>query len=101
MKWLKYISQTQCIDIKHACNTGEQKIRLKCGKTVKVDGFHKETNTVYQFHGFYYHGCNTCYKDNTLNKQRNKYMKDLLKNTILIDNEIRSLGFNLITIWES
>ena len=42
LKWLKYISLTQNIDIRHACNDGEQTIRVN-GKTYKVDGYCNET----------------------------------------------------------
>src|SRR5580692_6583079 len=56
VKWLKYMSSTYNIDIKHACNGGEQAIILN-GQKYKVDGYHKQSKTVFQFHGCYYHGC--------------------------------------------
>jgi len=56
IKWLQYISLTQNINIRHACNGREQAIRAH-GKTYKVDGYCKETTTIYQFHGCYFHGC--------------------------------------------
>jgi len=45
IKWLKYISLTQNINIRHACNGGEQAIRVN-GKTYKLDGYCNETNTL-------------------------------------------------------
>ena len=48
IKWLKYVSHTNNINIKHACNGGEQIININ-GKSLKVDGIHE--NTVFQFHG--------------------------------------------------
>jgi len=60
LKWLKYILFTQNINIRHACNGGEQAIQVN-GKTYKVDGYCNETNTIYQFHGCYFHACKSCY----------------------------------------
>jgi hypothetical protein len=39
-------------NVLHALNGGEINI---CG--AKVDGFNQETNTVYQYHGCFWHGC--------------------------------------------
>ena len=44
MKWMKYLSQRHGISIRHACNGGEQAIKFKDGKVLKVDGFCKENN---------------------------------------------------------
>ena len=44
--WLKYLSEKYKIDIQHAKNKGE----LKIGN-FRIDGFHLETNTIYEFHG--------------------------------------------------
>jgi len=90
----------QGIIIKHACNRGEQGLRLEDGKILKVDGFCHENNTVYQFHGCYYHGCPNCFEQYMINSKNNKYTLDLYNTTTRIDNLIRSSGFNLVTIWE-
>src|SRR5271170_3210731 len=86
IKWLKYISIQNQIDIKHACHGGEQTIKLSTGKIIKVDGYHKDSNTVYQFHGCYYHGCPKCYDDFTVNEKTTytsiSCMKILLKKRI-------------------
>lgn len=44
IKWLKWVSHSEKIQIRHARNMGEQKIL-----TYKVDGIHK--STVYEFYG--------------------------------------------------
>jgi hypothetical protein len=44
IKWLKWISHTEQIDIRHAKNMGEQKVGQ-----YKVDGIHQQT--VYEFNG--------------------------------------------------
>jgi hypothetical protein len=65
MKWLKYIACRVKINIRHACNGGEVAIRIN-GQTLKVDGYCKETKTIYQFHGCHYHGCRHCYDELTI-----------------------------------
>lgn len=56
----------------------------------KVDGYDPKTNTVYQFHGSYWHGWNGREITNS-----NWYNKTIRK-----DQEIRDNGFNLIIMWE-
>ncbi len=55
------------IKIRHALNGGEKVILGK-----KVDGYSKETNTVYQFHGCFWHGCSKCFDPNTINNKNKK-----------------------------
>ena len=97
IKWLKYLSTTQGINIKHACNGGEPVINLN-GKRLKVDGAYG--TTVYQFHGCYYHGCKKCYSDLTVNKVSKKYMEELHTKTVEQDEAIVAAGYKLVTICE-
>ena len=97
IKWLKYLSTTQGINIKHACNGGEPVINLN-GKRLKVDGAYG--TTVYQFHGCYYHGCKKCYTDLTVNKVSKKYMEELHAKTTEQDKAIVDAGYKLVTICE-
>ena len=53
MNWLKWISDTQGVYIQHALNGGEYNIP----NVGKVDGFCKATNTIYEFQGCFWHGC--------------------------------------------
>ena len=100
IKWLKYVSIQNNIDIKHACHGGEQSIKLSTGKIIKVDGYHQDSNTVYQFHGCYYHGCPKCYDNFTVNEKNTIHMHILHENTLRIEDLIKSLGYNLVTMWE-
>ena len=43
----------------HAHSTRGEKVLLKA----PVDGFHEATNTVFQFHGCFWHGCPKCHRD--------------------------------------
>ena len=63
IQWLEYLSYTNKIKIFHARNGGEQKIG-----DFLVDGYDKESNTVYQFHGCYWHGHEACYTSGTYNR---------------------------------
>jgi hypothetical protein len=99
MKWLKYISQKENITIRHANNGGESGFRIK-GQLYKVDGYCEATNTIYQFHGCYFHGCNRCYDELTVNKVSQHNMKYLYSRTMAIDEAFKQSGYNLVTIWE-
>jgi hypothetical protein len=61
LSWLKFISERDHIFINHARNGGEYKI----GKYF-LDGYCKDTNTGYEFHGCFYHGCPRCYLNRNL-----------------------------------
>ena len=98
IKWMKYLESTNYIKIQHALNGKEVKIKIN-GQIYKVDGYCKETNTIYQFHGCYFHGCKECYDPLTLNKLNNRNMYLLYNKTHDIDNTLRKVC-NLNTIWE-
>ena len=46
LKWLSYVSQENNIRIQHAKNGGEFRIG-----SFRVDGYSRDTNTIYEFHG--------------------------------------------------
>jgi hypothetical protein len=94
--WLNYISKTNNIKIQHALNDGEYKI-----DKYKADGYCKETNTVYEFFGDFYHGNPHRYDKNKFNPICKKTMGELYEQTIQRNKHIISKGYNLITIWES
>ncbi len=96
--WLDYWSQTDQCTIQHALNGGEKALRIS-GKTLKVDGYCNETNTVYQFHGCFWHGCEKCFKPDVINNKNHTSMSDLYKKTQEVSDLIRK-HYNLIEIWE-
>ena len=94
--WLDWIQKTQGIKI------DRQQFR---GPYV-ADGWHEDTNTVYEFNGCFYHGCPTCHP---LNRDESIYNQD--SNSHVTHNFLykkyqekkeyyRKRGFNLIEIWE-
>ena len=62
-KWLEWEAKQRGIHIHHArCGHGGQRTVLGA----KVDGYHPDTKTVFQFHGCFWHGCKQCYPKNRM-----------------------------------
>lgn len=78
----------------------EYKIRHESGFYV-VDGYDPFTNTVYEFYGDYWHGNPQMFKPEMINQSLGKTFGELYKNTITREENLKKMGFNLITIWES
>ncbi len=97
--WLKLIEQQEGIIIQHALNGGEYSIphMPRC----RADGYCRETNTIYEFYGDYWHGNPKVFEDTVYNKSQNKTMGEIYQNTIIRENRIKELGYNLVTIWEN
>lgn len=66
-----------------------------------VDGYDPETNTVYQFHGDYFHGNPKVYNGNDINKLLKKSFSQLHEETIKKDKELLDYGYNLVIMWEN
>ncbi len=101
INWLQSIAAEEKIDIKHAVNGGEYAFPLGNGRLARVDGFCQETNTVYEFYGDYYHGNPKKYNSEEYNKTVKKTHGELYENTMKREQAIKSLGFNVVCIWES
>ena len=60
IKWLEWEAEQQGIHIHHArCGHGGERYILGA----RVDGYHPESKTIFQFHGCFWHGCLQCYPD--------------------------------------
>ena len=97
--WLDYISKKNNIKIQHALEGGEKVIKCINNK-LKVDGFCESTNTVYEFHGCFWHGCPDCYKPDVINNKNQSDMGTLYNKTQDKNNKITAVGYNLIEMWE-
>ncbi len=97
IQWLDYIMEQEGIFIQHAGNIGEYQIP---GTRYKADGYCKETNTVYEFYGDYWHGNPDVYESELINETTNCTMGELYQRTIKKECKLIELGYNLITIWE-
>ena len=67
----------------------------------KVDGFDPNTNTIYLFHGDYWHGNPKRFARTDINTRLKKTMGELYDETIAHENAIRDAGFNLVVKWET
>ena len=70
-------------------------------RRLPVDGFHGPSQTVFQFHGCWWHGHN-CYltKGKEMNEKRKKPMAELREETTANSKYIRDQGYNLVEMWE-
>jgi G:T-mismatch repair DNA endonuclease (very short patch repair protein) len=97
--WLQHEAIKHKRDIRHAFNGGEVRIGLH---SLPVDGYCSDTNTVYQFHGCYWHG-HPCDKNKghpLKHPTRGVPFKDLYKDTLRKEEYMRHLGYNVYSIWE-
>ena len=102
INWLEWIMRNENIMIQHAELGGEKRLQGE-GFSYLLDGWCEENMTVYEFHGDLFHGnpdvflpderCNPFRKDLTA--------KELHEKTLEKEEYIRSLGLNLVTIWEN
>ena len=101
IRWLNWIEENENISIRHAEKGGELRIALASGH-IQVDGYCKETNTVYEFHGDVYHGNPEIFQDGDHCHpfDKNVTASELYQKTIDREALIRSIGFNLVSIWE-
>ena len=99
IKWLAFVAQNENIVIQHAENSGEFRIP---GTSFSADGYCKETNTVYEFHGDAYHGNPDVYKDDAqCHPFSEKSAIELYAATKLREQKILELGYNLVVMWEN
>ena len=95
IQWLQYLSINKTIQ--HAeTEAGEYKIS---NTRYSADGYEKSTNTIYEYHGSYFHGDIRFYDPNDINPTSKKKIGQLLKNTLKKELIIRNLGYNYVCIW--
>lgn len=66
-----------------------------------VDGFDSTSNTIYEFYGDYWHGNPKTFDPDATNPSLDKKFRDLYNDTMLREQILKDLGYNLVTIWES
>lgn len=80
----------------------ERQMCIKVGnRTYKADGFDHHTNSVYEYHGDYWHGNPKRYAASYFNKRKKCTMGEIYQKTIEREQAIRDAGYNLIVMWES
>ncbi len=98
--WIDDMERELGIKIKHwhhnrlgKCWVGSE-YRLPEWSRKTVDGYCEESNTVYEFHGDYYHGHPRFWKERP-------YLEDKFWDTEQKMHKMKKLGYNVVYIWES
>lgn len=94
IQWLDSISDK----IQHAEREGEFRIP---GTGYLADGYDPATNTIYEFHGSYWHGDPKVYAPDEFNKTTSCTFGELYQKTLKKEQIIKDLGYNLVVMWES
>ena len=114
IKWLEWEAKKRGIHIHHArCGHGGERQILGA----RVDGYHEETKTVFQFHGCLWHGCEKCYPEerqglvmqktrrgkvitrlDTKKKPMNR--KTAYELTLKRTQDLRQEGYRVVEKWE-
>jgi undecaprenyl pyrophosphate synthase/G:T-mismatch repair DNA endonuclease (very short patch repair protein) len=97
--WLEFLEKYYNINIQHMGNSN-QEYKIKNTKW-KADGYCKETNTIFEYHGSFWHGDPKIYKPDDMNNVSKRTMGTLYKRTINREQKIKELGYNLEVMWES
>ncbi|GFT35597.1 uncharacterized protein TNCV_4870831 [Trichonephila clavipes] len=96
IRWLDFVAHTEGHRILHTLNgTGEPKIA-----GYSVDGFCKETNTVYQYQGCFHHGCEICYDGDLIHPLTGTTMRSLRQKKEGVIDTLRQRGYNIIQMLE-
>ena len=56
--------------------------------------------TVYEFYGCFFHGCPRCYTKDAFNPLARKLMRELYDYTIKRENDLKCMGYSVVSIWE-
>jgi hypothetical protein len=78
-----------------------REFRLPEKRTRPVDGYCIETNTIYQFHGDYYHGNPSVFDPSSFSIKHGKTFGELYEHSCRMDQEIIDFGYNLVVMWEN
>ena len=98
LEWLTWCQQPSQ-NIQHAGNAGEVRIP---GTNFHVDGFDGSTNTVYEFHGCFWHGCPRCYpnRHETHLRHYDRTMQDVYETTQQKIQQLTEQGYTVVEMWE-
>lgn len=98
LDWIESIMLSEGVNIQYALSPeGEYKIP----GIGKVDGYCVETNTIYEYHGNFWHGNPIKFNPDDINPINGKTYGELYARTTERDQKIRNLGYNLIVKWEN
>lgn len=98
INWINEIQEKENIIIQNALSENGQ---FKIPGVGKADGYCEKTNTVYEFHGDFWHGNPSIFDRNEINPVTKTTYGELYDKTIKREQKIRELGYNLIVKWET
>ena len=98
IEYLNFMASFKKIIIRHAENGGEYKIP---NTKYSADGYDEINNTIYEYHGDFWHGNSKIYNTNNVNPITKTTFGKLYKNTIKKEEYIKSSGYKLTVIWDS
>jgi hypothetical protein len=97
-QWIDYLSITKP-DIQHFYSeNGEFSIP---NSRYKADGYDEKTNTIYEFHGDFWHGNPKLFNQDELNKITKTTFGELFEKTISKEEFCKSKGYKYISLWEN
>jgi len=101
LEWLKHTEDVTGNDIiyKGGKHNREEAFRFN-SKLYRVDGYCKETKTIYEFLGCWYHGCPDCQDPEKIHCWKKVSMKELYQEFIDRKKVFEDNGYNVISIWE-
>lgn len=99
IEWIESVAKSKRMrNVQHAMNVGEFRIP---NTLLRVDGYHANTNTVFEFHGDDFHGNPVKHSPRSKpNPYSSKTAQRLYRETLKREELLRSLGYNLIVVWE-
>ena len=66
----------------------------------RVDGFDPDTNTVYLFHGDFWHGNPAVFEASEINTKTSTTHGYLYEKTMKIEQKLQDAGYDLVVMWE-
>ena len=98
IEYLSFMESYKKINIRHAENGGEYKIP---NTKYFADGYDEINNTIYEYHGDFWHGNLKIYNKTIINPITKNTFGELYENTIKREEYIKSCGYKLKVIWDS
>jgi hypothetical protein len=96
--WLLFMEVRYSIKIQHALSGGEYNIP---DTKYKADGYCEDINTIFEFHGDFWHGNPSIYDSNKTNPRNGLTYGELYEKTVLKINILQSKDYKVIQIWEN
>jgi hypothetical protein len=88
--WLRYVEITENLELEREVSFGNY----------KVDGYHRGTNTAYEYAGCHYHGCAECHKTKRTETRVNERTYDQVYIDFMRKMEFIKSNANLVVFWD-